>query len=171
MESSGHHMWPISCKAKYHKSQTVRARQLTFWENAHPLQHVTFHMSHVTCPMSHVTCHMSHVMCHMSYVACYLYIYFFFRTKWWSLSVKSLLSIGPTPSTFYLSLGWIISTCWGMIGQAHMQRRDFCRRVLYTARTHWPHYSCRYRVSSDSGDNIADTWHLTPDTWHLTPDT
>ena len=40
-------------------------------------------MSHVTCHLSHVTCHMSHVTCHMSH-----FFLFFFRTKWWILSVK-----------------------------------------------------------------------------------
>ena len=44
-----------SQSSRYHKSQTTRARGLTFWENVHPLQHVTCHVSRVTCHMSHVT--------------------------------------------------------------------------------------------------------------------
>ena len=52
-------------------------------------------MSHVTCYMSHVTCHMSHVICHNIF----FYFIFFFRTKWWTLSMEGLLSTGPTPSS------------------------------------------------------------------------
>ena len=52
-----------SKSSKYHKSQTRRARELKFWENVHPPQHVTCHMPHVTCHVSHVTCHVSHVTC------------------------------------------------------------------------------------------------------------
>ena len=66
-------------------------------------------MSPVTCHVSHVTCHMSHVMCHMSHVRCHIscvthHIFFLsFLTKWWSVSVKGLLSMGPTPFS-YLSV-------------------------------------------------------------------
>ena len=42
----------------YHKSQTVRARELKFWENVHPPN-----MSRVTCHVSRrVTYHVSHVI-------------------------------------------------------------------------------------------------------------
>ena len=58
-------------------------------------------MSCVTC---HFTCHVSHVTCHVSRVTCHnfflFFFSFFFRTKWWSLSVEGLLSTGPTPSSF-----------------------------------------------------------------------
>ena len=64
-----------------------------------------------TCPMSHVTCHVSHVTCHMSRVTCHVsnvtwhmfcfFLFFFLRTKWWSLSVEGLLSAGPTPSSYF----------------------------------------------------------------------
>jgi hypothetical protein len=77
----------------YHKSQTRRARELKFWENVHPPQHVTCHMSHVTCHMSYVTCNVSCVTCHIFYLI-------FFRTKWWGLSMEGLLSTRPTPSSF-----------------------------------------------------------------------
>ena len=46
--------------------RSTRARELKLWENVHPPQHVTCHVSCVTCHMSRVTCHVSHVMCHMS---------------------------------------------------------------------------------------------------------
>ena len=52
----------------------------------------------VTCHMSHVTCHVSHVTCHLSNVT-----FFFVRTKWWSLLVEGLLSIGPTTSSLISS--------------------------------------------------------------------
>ena len=55
---------------KYHKSQTVGARELTFLENVHPPQHVTCHMSHVTCDVSHVMCHVSNVIL--------FYLFYFF---------------------------------------------------------------------------------------------
>ena len=55
----------------YHKSQTVRARELKFWENVHPPQ--TCHMSCVTC---HVPCHVSDVTCHVSHVTFLFFIIF-----------------------------------------------------------------------------------------------
>ena len=54
---------------KHHKSQTNRARDLTFLHNVH-------HVSHVMCHVSHVMCHLSHVICHVSI---YLYIYIFYK--------------------------------------------------------------------------------------------
>ena len=72
--------------SKHPQSQTVRARDLTIWENVHLPPSVNCHMSHVmcqvspvTCHMSCVTCHMSLVMCHVSPVACHLSHQFFFR--------------------------------------------------------------------------------------------
>ena len=54
-------------------------------------------MSHARRDVSRVTCHVSHI---------YIYIYWFiyFWTKRWSLLVEGLLSTGPTPSSFYLSM-------------------------------------------------------------------
>ena len=56
------HLFIMQCfsskSSKHHKSQTVRARELKFWKNVHPLKHFT-------CQMSSVTCHMSCIMCHM----------------------------------------------------------------------------------------------------------
>ena len=49
--------------SKYHKSITIRARELTLWECSPT----------TTCHVSGVTCHMSHVMCQMSF-----YFSFFF---------------------------------------------------------------------------------------------
>ena len=51
-------------------------------------------------PPKHVACHVLHVTCHMSRVTCH--IFFFFWTKWWSLSVEGLLSTRPTPSSLLL---------------------------------------------------------------------
>ena len=39
-------------------SQTVRARELKFWDKVHLLQPVTSYMSYVKCHMSHVTWHL-----------------------------------------------------------------------------------------------------------------
>ena len=69
-----------SQSSRYHKSQTIRARELKFWENVHPPQHVTCHVSRVTCHVSRVTCHMSRVTCHVSHVT-FFFIYFFFFWK------------------------------------------------------------------------------------------
>ena len=45
--------WFFSSQSSRHrKSQTVRARELTYWENVQP-----HHASHVTCHMSGVKCH------------------------------------------------------------------------------------------------------------------
>ena len=55
--------WSFSSKSsKDLHSQTVRARDLKFWEQVHcpPL---------VTCQMPYVMCHMSRVTCHKSFVA------------------------------------------------------------------------------------------------------
>ena len=58
--------WAFSFKSsKYHKSQTLRARNLKFWGNIHP-----HNMSHGTCHVSCVICHMSHFACYVSYVTC-----------------------------------------------------------------------------------------------------
>ena len=72
----------FSQSSKHHKSQTVRARELKFWENVHPPPCVTCQVSSVTCPVSHGRCHISGVMCqvscHMSHVTCQIFIYIFF---------------------------------------------------------------------------------------------
>ena len=62
------------------------------------------HMSYVTCQVSPLTCHMSHVTCHVSYVTFFLQ----------SLSVKSLLSTGPTPSIFFVHLYFAIVFFYGI---------------------------------------------------------
>ena len=53
--------------SRHHHFQTVRARELTFWENVHP--------SPPTCHMSRVTCH---VLCH------FFSFLLLFWTKWWN---------------------------------------------------------------------------------------
>ena len=49
----------VTCQMSYvtSNSQTVRARDLKFWEKVHLLPLVTCHMSLATCHMLHVTCH------------------------------------------------------------------------------------------------------------------
>ena len=78
------------------KKQTVRARELKFWENVHPPQRVMCHVSCVMCHVSHVTCHVSHVTCHY-----FFYYIFFCLIKCWKYSVEGLLSTGPTPSSLW----------------------------------------------------------------------
>ena len=60
------------------------------------------------CHVSRVTCHVSHVMCHLLPVICHffynkkIHIYIFFlNDKVVELVVQSLLSTGPTPSSFF----------------------------------------------------------------------
>ena len=50
-------------------SQTVRARELKFWEKVH--------LSPVTCQMSRVRCHISHVTCQMSLFLVFFSLSFF----------------------------------------------------------------------------------------------
>ena len=77
--------------SQHHKSQTVRAGQLKFWENVHTTPCGMCHVSGVTCQVSPVTCHVSRVTCHMSKIFFFtfslekkkkkkknIYIYFFF---------------------------------------------------------------------------------------------
>ena len=54
----------FSCPSKFsghHKSKTVQARELKFWENVWPLPCVTWRMSRVICQVSHVRCHVTGV--------------------------------------------------------------------------------------------------------------
>ena len=79
--------WAFASKSsKYHKSQTQRDRELIFWENVQPSQHVT-------CYMSHVTCHVSHTI--------YFLISIFFwqrdETYWWRICYN-----GAYPCLFFL---------------------------------------------------------------------
>ena len=55
--------WVIdTCQSsKRYKSQTVKARELKFWEKVCLPPRVMCHMSCVTCHMSRVTCHMQQV--------------------------------------------------------------------------------------------------------------
>ena len=86
-------------------SQTVRARELKFWEKDHLLPPVTCHFSHVRFHVSHVRCHMPRVTCHMSGVACHLkkiyIVCVIFFIKCWSYLVEGLLTTGPTPSSLH----------------------------------------------------------------------
>ena len=52
--------WSFCSESSRHcPSQTVRARELKFWENVHTPRCVSSHVSRVTCHVSHVMCHMS----------------------------------------------------------------------------------------------------------------
>ena len=53
----------VKISLKHRLSQAVRARELTFWHNAHHPLCFMHHMSHVRCQVSHVMCHISVVMC------------------------------------------------------------------------------------------------------------
>ena len=55
--------WSFCSESSRHgQSPTVRAKELTFWENVHPP--TTCHMSCVTCNVSCVRCHISGVKGH-----------------------------------------------------------------------------------------------------------
>ena len=64
-----------------------------------PPKRVTCHMSHVTCHVLRVTCHVSRVTCHVSFFY-FIYLFIFFMTKWWSLSVEGLSSTGLSRLVF-----------------------------------------------------------------------
>ena len=67
----------------HHYSKTVRARDLTFWDNVH-------HPPFVTCHMSCVTCHTSHVTRHI-FLKFFIY---FFKIFFWQIVGASRLRIG-----------------------------------------------------------------------------
>ena len=91
--------WVIlsSQSSRHHKSQTVRTRDLNFWEYVHPPPCVTSHMSGARC-------HVSGFRCHMSCVRCHMYFIFFPQTNWRNLLVDGLLSTGPTPSSLQAAM-------------------------------------------------------------------
>ena len=68
-----------------------------------------FNIHRISITVSHVTCHLSCVMCHLSPVTCkknpIIFFFLFLRkknlTKWWSKSMKGLLSTGPTLSSLW----------------------------------------------------------------------
>ena len=60
-----------SQSSRHHKSQTVRARELKFWENVGP-----HHVSHVTCHVSYVRCQVSCVRCQVAGVRCDIFSFF-----------------------------------------------------------------------------------------------
>ena len=64
--------------SEHHYTQTLRARELNFWENVHLQQRVTCQVSQVKCQVSGVT-------------------FFFWQRCGY---VESLLSTGPFPSSF-----------------------------------------------------------------------
>ena len=59
--------------------------------------------------MSYVMCHVSGIKCQVSYVTCHVSLFFLlFLTKWLSLLGESVLSTGPTPSSFYSNIKAIL---------------------------------------------------------------
>ena len=76
-----------SQSSKHHNSQTVRARDLKFWENVHPILCIICHMSLVTCHLSPVTYHIFIYLLLLFFIVTYfLYIFLLF--------VEGLLSTG-----------------------------------------------------------------------------
>ena len=78
--------WWSHCfrSSKHHNFQTVRAREVIFWENVHPEPYVTCHLSPVTCHLSTVTCHLSQVISHLSHVSfamSHFFLHFFLSKK------------------------------------------------------------------------------------------
>ena len=57
------------------KYQTIKPRELTFWDKFHLPPPITCHLSHIMCLVSRVTCHVSCGTCHMWHVF-FLYIIF-----------------------------------------------------------------------------------------------
>ena len=92
--------WSFASKSWRHlHSQTVWARDLTFWVTSHILSCITCHMSRVTCHVTHVTCHMSHVTCCVSHVVIF-FLLFFLWIKFGGISwLEGLIKLGPTPSS------------------------------------------------------------------------
>ena len=91
--------------SQHHESQTVRARELKFWENVHHVWSVTCHVSRVTCHVSHVTCHLSPVTCFFSFFFLtfyhyYFYIYIFFGFLVWIY----MYGLGPNYWNFMVYL-------------------------------------------------------------------
>ena len=91
--------------SEYHQSQTIRVRELKFWENVHPPQHVTCHMSPVMCHKTNVTCQVSYAtfffykvvklivegsVINGAYTVCFLF--FLWTYDWNTLSESQLTS-------------------------------------------------------------------------------
>ena len=58
----------VKISLKHCLSQTMRSREMNFWENVHHVSFVTYHVAHVTCHISCVTCH---IWCVMLTIICY----------------------------------------------------------------------------------------------------
>ena len=95
--------------------------------------------------MSHVTCHMSHVMCHCHF-------YFCFMTKWWSLSVKGLLS-------FLISLP--NQACWNkmtVIGTTKIFKKNSWPTYFWLIGLHWHLGSPARHLVTLSALNLAHSY-------------
>ena len=62
--------WFVKISSSNVHCQTVRARELKFWEKVPLLPPVRCQVSQVMCHMTHVMCHMTHVTCHLLPVTC-----------------------------------------------------------------------------------------------------
>ena len=62
----------VKISSKHLHSQTVRARNLKFWDNVHYLLCVANQLSVFSCQLSVVICKVSVVRCHVSSVICYM---------------------------------------------------------------------------------------------------
>ena len=82
--------------SEYHQSQTIRDRELKFWENVHPPQLVT--------------CHMSPVMCHMSHIKSHMQQLFFYKVV--KLIVEGSVIHGAYPVVFFLMNLWLEYFVW-----------------------------------------------------------
>ena len=71
------------------------------------------HACHMSCVTSRVMCHMSRVTCHN---------FFFYWTKWWSLSVEGLLSTGPTRLVFFITWFFCTKPVW-------IEHRENCKAL------------------------------------------
>ena len=78
--------WYKPSHLEFYFNFNVTSQNALAGKKKNPILLKAFFLFSVKCHVSHVTCHVSHVT-------------FFFRTKWWTLSVKGLLSTGPTPSS------------------------------------------------------------------------
>ena len=123
--------------------QTVRARELKFWEKVHLPPSVMCHVSCVMCHVSSVICHPSSVTCHMSDPR-------YNKNKKKSDKVVKLggfLLLSKKLSQDFLRTFWGFSedfmwTCWGL-------SEDFLRTLRWT--------SDENTANTANTENIANT--------------
>ena len=133
-----------SQSSQNHKSQTVRDRKLTFWENVHPppcvichVSHVMYQVSGVMCQVSGVTCHVSCVTCNVSRVTCQM-------------------------SFFWQNGG----ACRGRVCYQWGLPRLFKKKKKL-----WHLTLDTWHLTPDTWYVTHETWNVTRDTWLVTRDT